>query len=395
LRLRGRLLPVVRLRDVVGTDLPAKDEADQAQNIMVVETGTMQYGLVVDSPPDAEEVVVKPLGRHLKGRTEYAGCTILGDGRVAMILDVAGVAAASQLKARDGVEAKHAAADTEAVASEECTELVLFKNHPEETFAVPLGLVGRIQRVPRQELVAIAGGLVHSTKERAMPLLRLEERIQARPCEAGGDRVSILVLRIAGEELGLIVPRVEDIRSLAVAIDTRTLAEPGVLGSFQLQDRTVRLLDVDTMARTALPQLFASNQAPDGAAPRAAGPPKVLFAEDSGFFRSHVSRILQNAGFTVTAAEDGDLAWQQLQAGDADFDVVVTDIQMPNCDGLELTRRIRRSERWKELPVLALTSLSSEEDVAAGRTAGISDYRVKLDDSALIAAVWQLSGVKA
>ena len=395
LRLRGRLLPVVRLRDVVGTDLPPVDDVEQAQNIMVVETGVMQYGLVVDSPPDAEEVVVKPLGRHLKGRAEYAGCTILGDGRVAMILDLAGVAAASALKAQDRVEERHPREDAESQVGEEATDLVLFRNHPDETFAVPLGLVGRIQRVPRQEVVAIASGLVHSTGERAMPLLRLEEQIKAQPAAGDADRVSILVLRIAGEEVGLIVPRIEDIRSLAVSIDSRTLAEPGVLGSFQLQERTVRLLDVDTMARHALPRLFVTEHAPTGAGSAAAVPPRVLFAEDSGFFRSHVSRILENAGFTVTAAEDGDLAWQQLQRGDAGFDVVVTDIQMPNCDGLELTRRIRRSERWKGLPVLALTSLSSEEDVAAGRAAGISDYRVKLDDSALIAAVWQLSGVKA
>jgi CheY-like chemotaxis protein len=125
------------------------------------------------------------------------------------------------------------------------------------------------------------------------------------------------------------------------------------------------------------------------------GPVRILFAEDTKFFREHVARTLRGAGFEVVATADGELAWQQLEQPDAAFDIVVTDVQMPVCDGLELTRRIRRSERHLRLPVIALTSLSSAEHESEGIQAGVSTYLVKLDDAALIAAVRQQAGVTA
>ena len=125
------------------------------------------------------------------------------------------------------------------------------------------------------------------------------------------------------------------------------------------------------------------------------GATRVLFAEDTKFFREHVSRTLTGAGFGVVAAADGELAWTELLRDGATFDVVVTDVQMPNCDGLELTRRIRRSPEHQHLPVIALTSLSSSEHEEEGRAAGVSAYLVKLDDAALVAAVREHAGVRA
>ncbi|MGE3171337.1 MAG: chemotaxis protein CheW [Planctomycetota bacterium] len=408
LRLRGKLVPIVHLREVLGLGTEADRAEHRVYNIMVLEGGVLEYGLVVDTPPDAEEIVVKPLGRHLKGRSEYAGSTILGDGRVAMILDVGGIAGAANLRSCDASEAEAArdvAGDAEEQGAEDA-DLVLFRNHPEETFAVPLGLVSRIERYERSKVTAIAGGTVYSGDRRAMPLVRLDGAIEARQPEESGDRISVLVLRLEDREFGLIAPIVEDIRTMRISVDDRTLVEDGVLGSFQLQGRSVRLLDAGRIARQSLPRLFTDRPAAPEARAKAGaraqeapverqGPVRVLFAEDSSFFRNHVQKIMVNAGFEVTAAEDGDRAWEVLLGDEGTFDLVVTDIQMPNCDGLELTRRIRRSEAHKALPVLALTSLSSAEDVDAGKQAGITDYRVKLDDAALVAAIRELTGQRA
>ena len=391
LRLRGGVLPLLRLRQVLGE--PASEQPEST--IVVVETGSLRYGLTVDAPPDAEEIVVKPLGRHLKRRAEYAGATILGDGRVAMILDAAGIAEAANLaavendEAVDEVAAKAGAADS--------AELVLFRNHPSETFAVPLGLVDRIQRVERTAIQEIGGRTVFADGERALPIVHMERVVQATPAEPS-ERVSVLVLRVDKQQFGMVAPTIEDIRLLQVRVDDRTLAEPGILGSFQLQDRTVRLVDLSAVARKALPQLFTAVEPPAVVASgpaKARGPVRVLFAEDTKFFREHVARTLRGAGFDVTAVADGDLAWQELQKAGASFDVVVTDVQMPNCDGFELTRRIRRVEAWAKIPVVALTSLSSAEHESEGIQAGVSTYLVKLDDAALIAAIRQQAGVMA
>ena len=402
LRLRGRVLPLLRLSNVLG-EQDGQTTGDSA-TIVVVETGNLRYGLVVDAPPDAEEIVVKPLGRHMKGRVEYAGATILGDGRVAMILDATGIAESARLVANDGHDGGEASKEPKG-DSVENTEMVLFRNHPKETFAVALGLVDRIQRVDRAALNEVGGRLVYAEGDRALPIVRLEGVVSAQTPDAA-ERVSVLVLRLGEQKFGVVAPFVEDICSLAVRIDDRTLVEPGVLGSFQLQDRTVRLLDVSAVARKSLPQLFAVPEPSAKANPSSKsgnkiveveprGPIRVLFAEDTKFFREHVSRTLRDAGFEVTAAADGDLAWQEIVKDDSTFDIVVTDVQMPNCDGLELTRRIRKTDRLRSVPVVALTSLSSAEDETEGLNAGVNAYLVKLDDAALVRAVKEHSGVEA
>lgn len=392
LRLRGRVLPLLRLSKVLGEGDAAANQ--MATTIIVVETGSLSYGLVVDAPPDAEEIVVKPLGRHLKGRPEYAGATILGDGRVAMILDVAGIAEAAQLAA---VEAPAANAEAEArSAAVESADLVLFRNHPEETFALPLGLIERIQRVPTAALQSIGGRLVHQDGGSLLPIVRLEQHLQVEPGTAG-SRQTVLVVRLGDRRFGVLAPRIEDIRRIAVRMDDRTLAEPGLLGSIVVDGTIVRMIDAAALGRLALPQWFDENvvgePAPGRDKAQRDGPVRVLFAEDTKFFREHVSRTLRAAGFEVVAAPDGDAAWEELQNATQPFDVVVTDVQMPNCDGLELTRRIRRTERHAGLPVMALTSLSSAEDEARGQEAGVTSYLIKLDDAALVAAVRQHAGV--
>ena len=94
-------------------------------------------------------------------------------------------------------------------------------------------------------------------------------------------------------------------------------------------------------------------------------------------------------------ADDGDEAWRLLADESVQYDLVLTDVQMPNCDGLELTRRIRASRRHATLPVVALSSLSNEDDIAQGMAAGVNQYLVKLDEPALLCAVRELVGVQA
>ena len=95
-RLRGKLLPLARL-DAALAIKREKEKPAEALYIIVVEAGHLQYGLVVDEVHDSEEIVVKPLGRHMQDCRCLAGATILGDGRVALILDVVGIASHTQL----------------------------------------------------------------------------------------------------------------------------------------------------------------------------------------------------------------------------------------------------------------------------------------------------------
>ncbi len=117
-RLRGHLLPLVYLNRQLGVESRRGDAADEAVNIVVLQAGERHFGLVVDGINDTEEIVVKPLGKQLKGVSVFAGATIMGDGQVALILDVLGIAQSAGVisEARDrgltGVTARRSSRET-------------------------------------------------------------------------------------------------------------------------------------------------------------------------------------------------------------------------------------------------------------------------------------------
>jgi two-component system chemotaxis sensor kinase CheA len=114
----------------------------------------------------------------------------------------------------------------------------------------------------------------------------------------------------------------------------------------------------------------------------------VLLVEDSAFFLNIEQSYLESAGYQVITAEHGNAAIEVLER--RPINVVVTDIDMPYCNGYELTKIIKGHEEWKHLPVMALTALSGEEDRRKGMEAGIDEYKIKLDRDDVLRALEQL-----
>jgi two-component system chemotaxis response regulator CheY len=111
----------------------------------------------------------------------------------------------------------------------------------------------------------------------------------------------------------------------------------------------------------------------------------VLAVDDSASMRQLVSLTLKSAGYAVTAAVDGEDALEKARA--ADFDLVLTDQNMPRLDGIGLTRKLRESPRFKNTPILVLTTESSDEMKQAGRAAGATGWMVKPFDPVKLIAV--------
>jgi two-component system chemotaxis sensor kinase CheA len=118
--------------------------------------------------------------------------------------------------------------------------------------------------------------------------------------------------------------------------------------------------------------------------------PTILIVEDSNFFRNQVRGYMEEAGFNVLEAEDGVEALEVLEENVDDITMVVTDIEMPNMDGFELTEKIRQEPRFAQLPVIALTTLAGDEDVAKGKAVGIDEYHIKLDKERLMECVHRI-----
>ncbi len=229
-----------------------------ATNIIVVESGQQRLGLVVDASHDSEEIVVKPLGRHLQSTPCLSGATILGDGHVAMILDVAGLADHAQIGATDKPADAHAAPPT-GETGEDTQSVLLFANHPLDEFAVSMDVVARIERIRADQVDSVGGQELVQYRSSSLPILRLENLLSARAAEPA-DRLYVVVFEAGGKELGLVAPRLEDIRDVSTNVDTVTFRERGVLGSLVLAGRTVRLVDLFELAEIAHPEWFPASE---------------------------------------------------------------------------------------------------------------------------------------
>ncbi len=360
--------------------------AASALNIVVVSTGTMKYGLVVDELHDSEEIVVKPLGRDLKKCRGYAGATIMGDGRVALILDVSNLArmagltsVESSLKARE----LKAAVEASLKDNTDRQSLLIFRSAEEEQFAAPLNLVERIEKIKVSDIEEVGGKRVMQYRGGSLPLFSIDEAAMVKPL-ADSDNLLVIVFIVAGREVGLLAIGPVDAMETSLDMDGTTLKQTGIMGSAIINDHTTLLIDMYEIVQTLNPEWFEEKAIvqEDGESTYS-----ILFAEDSNFFRNQVKGSLEEEGYSVIEAEDGAVAWDLLQENGDHIGLVVTDIEMPIMNGFELTSKIKTHPAFSHLPVIALTTLAGEEDVARGKEVGIDDYQIKLDREKLLKSI--------
>lgn len=394
LRLRGKLLPLIRLSQWLGckSEEEIEKEMTNTTNIIVVDTGETRFGLVVDALHDSEEIVVKPLGRHHEGCRCLAGATILGDGHVALILDIPGIAADEDLAVVEEAGKKNTG---DADSDDENTEVqavLLFQNGSNDRFALPMDIISRIERVRSDKIDTVAGQEVLQYPNSTLPLLRLEDLIETTAGEAPPEWVYVVVYEMRDREIGLIAPFLNDIRNVTTDVDTITFSVPGVIGSFVQDEHTVRLLSLFDLTELRYPDWFASE---DDVVIEPATAPLILLAEDSGFFRTQVRKMFESKNYKVIDCEDGQIAWDLLRSEQEKFDIVVTDIEMPNMNGFEFCHHIKSDDRFKHLPVIALTSLAATSDMQRGIEVGIDDYQIKMDREKLLNSIQNFVGTKA
>jgi two-component system chemotaxis sensor kinase CheA len=367
-----------------------RSAAAGALEIVVVTTGALQYGLVVGTFHNTEEIVVKPLGRHLKGLREYAGATILGDGTVALILDVAGIATKAELVSVSGsARAMEQAKEAERERLEDTHSLLLFHNAPDELCAAPLDTVLRVERVTPAQVEMAGSRRTMQYRGASLPLVTLADAARVKPIGETKD-LAVIVSNVHNREVGLLGAMPVDVIETKAEIDQVTHRQKGVAGSAIIRDRTTLISDVFELVDTVYPEWGQEKMAARSAViGTARGAISVLLAEDSGFFRAQVKRFLEEDGYIVFEAPDGEAAWEILIQHVDEVRAVVTDIEMPRLTGLGLAKRIRADARTARLPVIALTSLAGEEDQAKGLAAGVDDYQVKLDRDKLLESVRQ------
>jgi two-component system chemotaxis sensor kinase CheA len=252
-RLRGQLLPLLYLREQLGL---SPDGSGGALLLLVLEAEGRQFGMIVDDILDTEEIVVKPLGQELKNLSVYAGATILGDGRVALILDVLGMARRAGLL-EDGCK-KRATEDGFAAAAD--TEVLLAHIGSNRQVAVHLDSVARLEQIPVDRIEWSGNSEVVQYRNSILPLIAVGSVLGVPPSgdtrESG--KIPVVVYSHEGAQYGLVVDRIVDIVRCAAAINP-CANRPGILGSAVVAKRVTDFLDVPALVSVSGVVSYKSN----------------------------------------------------------------------------------------------------------------------------------------
>lgn len=408
LRLRNHLLPLVFMDDLLqlDRDAPAPAEVDEAdvteetdveaidaansnpepvrrtaENeeafIVVTHVGDQQFGIVVDSVFDTEEIVVKPAASILRDITMFSGNTILGDGSVIMIVDPNGIAQSITSELSEASDK----ADTEEEGSSGVDgemSLLVFRAGSGEPKAVPLSLVTRLEEFDVADLEHSNNQSLIQYRGKLMPIINV---VDDAPLKSEG-RQPVLVFTEDERSIGLAVDEIVDIVTDQLNVEL-TSEMPGMMGSAIVKGKATEVLDVGHYLTQVFEDWFRK-EGPAGV-PEAYGK-KVLLVDDSSFFRAIVRPMLSMAGYDVTEVTNGTDALALREKGQ-EFDVIISDIEMPGMSGFEFAEAIKSDGAWAETPLIALSAHGTAADLNRGREAGFDDYVAKFDRDGLVQVV--------
>lgn len=451
--LRGEVLPLVRLADAIGmervfedpeTGEPKPDRRQRVEDrrsassdperirlakkvekwersgddrrfhasgdyrVIVVRASAFRYGVIVDELFDTTEIVVKPLGKHLKNLKEYSGATILGDGTIALIIDPAGLALTAGLttagESRDLEEAE------ESQGIDEAKSWLLFHNGETEQCAMSLEAVERVVRFDSSQIDFIGKDLFLRMDGGSLPVFSVASFTGLTPLSSS-DASACVICHASGHRFGFLASPPVDSVAAEANLDDRSIRRAGLMGTAVIQGKTTVVIDPEGALSVLKPEWFSKPGAPGTPqaprkeeAPRGAEAPIIVptktdseapllvVAEDSDFFRTMITEILGTAGYRVEAAVDGLEALEKIRDLGGEAALVVTDVEMPRMDGRGLTQKIK--EEFPAIPVIALTSLASEEDEKNLRNAGVQKYLVKLDRDELLGSIESILNAK-
>lgn len=297
MRLRGKLLPILRLADLLGikgtyvhprsgelredrrervvdrrsrepsnpnagkiagtSDKLRRTGGDRRQSwrsdmyVVVLKVGSNSFGLCVDALHDNEEIVVKPLSKHIKNCKSFSGATIMGDGRVAMILDAAGIASRAKLRFGEIKSEERRRLNVQMrdkhIYGANRQSVIIFNNAPDEYFALPLNTISRLELVKPDMIRQIGEQEFLTYRGDGLPLLRLEKILPVRPMPEGLGECYVLIPKSAHSQIGILASKILDTFELDIAFKKYSTITRGFLGSAMVDQCLVFFLNIDEL----------------------------------------------------------------------------------------------------------------------------------------------------
>jgi two-component system chemotaxis sensor kinase CheA len=348
-RRRGNLLPLAYLSDVLG--LPSVRKLEDVINIVVVKAEDTAFGLVVDEVNDTQEIVVKALGKQLKSLSCYVGATIMGDGRIALILDVTGVARLANMLSQP-LDRTRSVSMIQGSAAEPPQMMLLFRSGKFPRLVLPLSVVARLEEISASRVEYAGGAPVIRYREAILPLFSLSQMLDpgSPALEMNAEDLQVIVFSEAGRYVGMVVDEILDIVDDHVTIK-RASSTFGLLGSGVVGGKITDFVD--------LAALLTESAAASGeslAMSCKAGQTLILVDQrkiSRGIMRSY----LEMHGHRVIEFSDLNHAAKAAERIEADVLIISLESGTLPVEGREasnLLKSIRRNGT-REIPIIAVT----------------------------------------
>lgn len=402
-RLRGNLLPLIDLRKKLdlGGESEEEGQVQAGANLVFLSSEDSFFGIMVDDIEDSADIVVKPLNQFLKKLNLYSGATIMGDGDVVLILDVAGVGAAESSGELDDRQSAGLSKTVSKDVLIETSEYILVDLGCKSQFALPLVLVHRLEEFSEEDIEWSGEQPLVRYRSGILPLVNINKEINLET-EKDSDEGSfcVVVVRKGERNFGFMVREILDVVNVANQIDDSLKDRAGVLGNLLYEEEVLVVLDPLEIIDQIQERFVFANSAEAGKTEdknrmkALRSNHLIVLAEDSTFFRNQMVKSLTSEGYKVKSFLNGEQALQfLLESAPDSISCVVSDIEMPVMGGLELVETWKSERPDSQLGYVAVTTRFSESDRERGKEAGFDIYLEKLNAYDLLNAVDRLIGI--
>lgn len=333
-----------------------------------------RFALVVNEVVGIQEAIVQPIPKLLEHCTMLTGHAVLGDGRCMFILDIGGIANKSHLsfsglnsKNESGIKNRN---------QEQSERLLIFNYAEDEYFAIPLEIASLVQTIDPSQLRRVGSSRYYPVRERMVSLLFLDQYMRVRPLP--DDNTPKCIIHPANVDADVAICCGPDLRvhDLGGCFRSKSESDTCAVGLFEWQERLVTLVDLYKLIELHSPDELRPVETENREA-------RILCADDSLFFQKLIQQYLMRPGWEVTMASTGREAWDLLNNRPNAFDLVISDINMPEMNGFELAEKIRLDCRFDRVPLIALTTQVDEQSRELGLAIGFERYVAKINKFAL------------
>ena len=376
-QLRDKLVALLDLREALGMD--KQFARDKHSCLVILQYRKHQFGAIVDRVLGIQEIIVRGTPKLLASCGVFSGHTVLGTGRVSLILDINGLVNKLALKFFDQKKLKNNrpvnldnAGPLKTSKNLPKQKMVVFSFADQEFFAIPLELVAIIERISLDSIRKVGSNEYCQIKNETISVMRLDSFLPITPF--GSENKDCCLIRPAAVSypIGILTGPNVSVIDVDDNFESRLDDNKGIVGTFIHNNHLVMLLDVFSVFEKHAPDKIKKQDIETRQA-------KILVAEDSLFFRKLIKQYMTREEWTVEIVNDGLEAWEKLIAEPQRYDLVISDINMPRMDGFQLATKIREDRRFDMLPLVALTTLSDDHFREKGLSLGFDRYVIKID----------------